>query len=224
MSEFIQRTVSAIILLGCFFGAYLHSSLLFSLLLLAALMIILVFEWPKLMTKTSTFQFICISLLYPITPMMGLVLLNNTYRPVDMILPLYPFIISWIYDTMGYFVGKLIGFHKICPTISPGKSWEGLLGSLIGVFFGNVILLQRISIKPFYALTNNFAHIFAFSVVITLVAFTGGIMISYLKRCNALKDTGTLLPGHGGLLDRFDSILFVAVLVWIVILAGSFLK
>ncbi len=224
MTELITRTISAVVLLGCFFWAYLHSTLLFSLLLLAALFIITVFEWSKLIDITRKFRFIVICLLYPIFPMLSLILLNRCYRSVDMLLPLYPFLISWVYDTMGYFVGKAIGYHKICPTISPGKTWEGLMGSLIGVFLANVFFLQQITIEPFYDLTKRFSTILIFSVLITLTAFAGGMMISYLKRSKGLKDTGSLLPGHGGLLDRFDSILFVGLLVWVTMLVNALLR
>lgn len=222
ISEFVVRTISAMILLVCFFGAYLHSSLLFSLLLLAALLIIMFFEWPKLIDTSSKLRFMALSLFYPVAPMFGLIMLNGLYRSSDMMLPLYPFVISWVYDSMGYFVGKGIGSHKICPSISPGKSWEGLMGSFVGVFLCNVMLLQRIIIKPFFELTSNFTSMLIFSLILTIVAFSGGMMISYLKRLKGLKDTGSLLPGHGGLLDRFDSILFVGVFVWCVMLAADF--
>lgn len=224
IGELFTRTFSAIVLLGCFLGAYLHSTMLFSLLLFAALLIILVFEWPNLVDRKPFSLFIFISLLYPIAPMIGLILLNGWFRPIDLLFPLYPFIISWIYDTMGYMVGSLIGVHKICPSISPGKSWEGLLGSFVGVLLGNVVLLQRITIDPFNAFATQFKTLLMFSLAVTCIAFTGGMMISLLKRRKGLKDAGSLLPGHGGLLDRFDSIFFVGMLVWGILLTSEFLR
>ena len=222
ISEFLMRTVSAVILIGCFFIAYLHSMALFTYTLLAALLIMLVFEWPSLIDSTSKISFIVISLFYPIAPMFGLIILNACFRPADMLLPLYPFVISWIYDTMGYLVGKMVGYHKICPNISPGKTWEWLVGSFIGVFIGNVCFLQRITVEPFYQITTRFTSMLIYSMLLTLTAFSGGMMLSYLKRRKGLKDAGSLLPGHGGLLDRFDSIFFVGMFVWGVILVELF--
>lgn len=224
IGELLTRTMSALVLLVCFFWAYLHSALLFSMLLGASLFIIVCFEWSELLETASHIRFFFITLMYPILPMLGLILLTQWYRHLDLLFPLYPFIISWIYDTMGYLVGITIGNHKIWPSISPGKSWEGLAGSLVGVFIGNLFMLQKISIEPFYTITKRFSTMFTFSVVITLAAFFGGMMISALKRRRGLKDTGSLLPGHGGLLDRFDSILFVGVVVWVVLIGESFFR
>lgn len=223
IGELFKRTFTALILLGCFFGAYLHSGMLFGLLLLTVLIIIMGYEWPLLLNIESKWRFALLSLFYPILPMLMLIFMTALYRSQDMLFPLYPFIIAWIYDTMGYFVGISFGIHKILPSVSPRKSWEGLVGSLIGVFIGNLILLQRITVSPFFLIPRHFHYILAFSCLTTLVAFAGGMFISYLKRLQNLKDTGSLLPGHGGLLDRFDSILFIGVLVFSVLLAGNFL-
>ena len=219
-SENFKRFASGIILGFCFFGAYLHSAVLFSFILLAILLIILFFEWPKL-TPFKGLKFLIVSLFYPILPIVTLIYLNHTYRSFDILFPLYPFIVSWVADSSAYIVGKLIGKHKICPKISPGKSWEGLFGGFAGIVVFNFLYLPGIKVFPFVAYLQGFSSIVLLSFLLTIVAFLGDIFISYLKRKSGLKDTGHLLPGHGGLLDRFDSVLFISILIFLLIVSSS---
>ncbi len=218
--ENFKRFASGIILGVCFFGAYLHSEILFAFILLAILLIILFFEWPKLITIRGT-KFWLISFFYPVLPILTLIYLNHAYRSYDILFPLYPFIVSWVGDTGAYILGKLVGKHKICPAISPGKSWEGLLGGFLGVLVFNILFLPGIKIFPFVVYLQGFISILLLSFLLTLVGFLGDIFVSYLKRKQGLKDTGDLLPGHGGLLDRFDSVLFVSILVLLLIISSK---
>ncbi|MFA5307165.1 MAG: phosphatidate cytidylyltransferase [Candidatus Babeliales bacterium] len=207
--ELIQRTITGIFLLICFFGSYVHSEALYISLLGTILALILVFEWHKLVAHQGIFHRL-ISFAYPVMPITILIWFAHTYYSSDYYLPLYPVIIAWASDTGGYLVGKLIGFHKMCPTISPGKSWEGLIGSFAAVFITHIWLMPRIKHITQLGLENNIIVLNTLALVMTLVAFCGGFLLSYLKRKNNLKDAGNLLPGHGGLLDRFDSVFFVA--------------
>lgn len=224
-NENFQRFATGLILGFCFLGSYFHSLLLFSLILFALLFIILFFEWPKLVNlKIITFKYWLISFIYPILPISTLIYLNLSLRNKDFLIPLYPFLISWTADTGAYILGKLIGKHKICPAISPGKSWEGLFGGLISVIIFNIIYLPGIKTLPFVIYLQSFFPILLFSFLITIIAFLGDIFISFLKRKRGLKDTGNLLPGHGGLLDRFDSVLFVSTLLILIILANKLIN
>ncbi|MFH1461475.1 MAG: phosphatidate cytidylyltransferase [bacterium] len=224
-NENFQRFVTGLILGFCFFGSYFHSLLLFSLILIALLFIILFFEWPKLINlKITNFKYWLISFIYPILPISTLIYLNLTFRSKDFLLPLYPFFVSWTADTGAYILGKLIGKHKICPTISPGKSWQGLFGGFISVTIFNILYLPGIKTFPFTIYLQSFFPILLFSFLITIIAFLGDIFISFLKRKIGLKDTGNLLPGHGGLLDRFDSVLFVSTLLMLIILANKLIN
>lgn len=221
-SEFLKRTLTALILCFCFVGAYLHSVALFSLLLLIILLLILIFEWPKLVDFDSPYTWIATPI-YPILPVLSLIYLNYTFSAIAPIVSLYPFLVAWTADTFGYFVGKSCGSHKIYPTISPGKSWEGLLGSLVGVTILNAIILPRIKIEPvcsyFYEISwHSIAATILISLTFTIMAFLGGMLISILKRHKGLKDVGNVLPGHGGFLDRFDSVFFTTLLTWLIIL------
>jgi len=221
-AEFFKRLLTSIVLVFCFGGAYLHSVAMFSLFMTIVLVLILFFEWPKLVNFESPFAWI-VTLFYPILPVLSLIFLNCKFHSVDLLVPLYPFLVAWTADTFGYFVGKTWGVHKIYPTISPGKSWEGLLGSFLGVTALNLFILPKIKIEPicsyFYKITfSSITKIFWISLIFTLVAFLGGMLISVLKRHAGLKDVGNVLPGHGGFLDRFDSVFFTAILTWAFIL------
>ncbi|MBD3273225.1 hypothetical protein GF385_02635 [Candidatus Dependentiae bacterium] len=224
-NESFKRFATGIILGFCFFGAYFHSLLLFSLILFALLFIILFFEWPTLINLPITnIKYWLISIFYPILPISTLIYLNIKFRDTDFLFPLYPFIVSWTADTGGYILGKLIGKHKICPNISPGKSWEGFLGSFTAVTVLNIFILPGIKTFPFVLYLQSFFPILLFSFLLTTIAFLGDIFISYLKRKRDLKDTGNLLPGHGGLLDRFDSVLFVSTLLLLIIIVDKLIS
>lgn len=212
MNELTKRTITGVTAGIVFFGAYFASPNLFSSLLLVILAIILIFEWPKV---CRTRQCLFTSIIYPIFPIMILVYFTYNYYSLNKFIPLYPFIISWIHDSGAYVTGMLFGKHKICPLISPKKSWEGLIGAFSFVLLTNYIIIQYNTALSLFLLSQNIALLLLQSTLVTLAAFTGDIFVSYLKRKVHLKDTGTLLPGHGGLLDRFDSVLFVAILLFL---------
>ena len=208
--ELFKRTATGIILLISFGGSYLHSPLLFIAALFALLCISLRWEWSKLVSleKPSRMAF---TLLYPVTPFLTLMWLTHQFYNSDFYLPIFPFLAAWSADTGGYIVGKLIGWHKMCPTISPGKSWEGFAGSVISLFAMCWYVLPKIVLLRSTVLATNLVTMGAFALVITAIAFLGGLFLSVLKRKEGLKDAGSLLPGHGGILDRFDAVLFVGL-------------
>ncbi|MFA5074497.1 MAG: phosphatidate cytidylyltransferase [Candidatus Babeliales bacterium] len=229
-SEIFKRVISGSILGFCFFYAYIHSALLFSFILLAILLIILFFEWPKLLPSTNRrtisgiLKYLFISFFYPILPILILIFLNHAYRSQNILFPLYPFIVSWVGDTGAFILGKLFGKHKICPKISPGKSWEGLFGGFVGILIFNILYLPGIYIFPFVAYVKSFLTIISLSILLTITGFFGDISISFLKRKNGLKDTGVLLPGHGGLLDRFDAVFLNAIIIALLIIFSHILS
>jgi phosphatidate cytidylyltransferase len=119
------------------------------------------------------------------------------------------FIIIWLYDTLAYCVGMLIGKHRLFERISPKKSWEGAIGStiltLILVYFANLLF-------PMLPLTS-FQWV-GLALIIIVFGTLGDLIESMFKRQLSAKDSGTILPGHGGVLDRFDSILLAIPFVW----------
>ncbi len=115
---------------------------------------------------------------------------------------------TWATDTAAYFVGRAIGRIHITPNISPNKTLEGSLAGLVGGF-GAVLFLNWLT-----GLQADFADIIPIALLLPLVAQIGDLAESLLKRSVGVKDTGALIPGHGGFLDRLDSILFTAPLVY----------
>jgi len=113
-------------------------------------------------------------------------------------------------DTFAYIAGVLIGKHKIAPSISPKKSWEGLIGGAIAAVIGGSVI--------FHYLFETTWYVGALIGVMTVVTATCGDLIeSAIKRDLAIKDMSNLLPGHGGIMDRLDSALFTAPAVWFAI-------
>jgi len=111
-------------------------------------------------------------------------------------------------DSAALFVGSAIGRHKLAPRISPGKTWEGLAGGLLGGIAGALIVRQ------FGLQWIPLTHMVVLAVLVTLAGVAGDLAESLLKRWAAVKDSGTLFPGHGGMLDRLDSLLVGAPVLY----------
>jgi phosphatidate cytidylyltransferase len=123
----------------------------------------------------------------------------------------------WAADTFAYFGGRLLGRHKLAPTLSPGKTWEGfVIGSIVGMFVA------------FVALYTDGDHYLVMwqavilGLVVVLAAASGDLFESMLKRDMQVKDTGRLLGGHGGILDRIDALLFAAPAAFYLILGFNY--
>ncbi|MGZ4677404.1 MAG: phosphatidate cytidylyltransferase [Acidimicrobiia bacterium] len=106
------------------------------------------------------------------------------------------------YDVFGYFVGSQFGKSRLAPTISPNKTIEGLIGGMTGAIIVSVLIVKQI--HPW----GSLGHAFALGLTVAVMAPLGDLAESMLKRDLGIKDFGTLLPGHGGVLDRFDALLF----------------
>jgi phosphatidate cytidylyltransferase len=120
------------------------------------------------------------------------------------------FLIIWMYDSMAYVFGSMLGKHKICERISPKKSWEGLIG---GAVFAVIMAIVN---SLFFHELSLFNWI-VIAVLIVVFGTSGDFFESKLKREAGVKDSGNILPGHGGMLDRFDTVLFAVpvIFVWI---------
>ncbi len=137
-------------------------------------------------------------LMYITLPM---VLLLNI-RTYDFYLPTAIICMIWSNDTMAYLVGSFMGKHQFSP-ISPKKTWEGVIG-------GAVLTMAAAGIYGYYSETYRFVDWMALAFCVTIAGTLGDLMESKLKRMADIKDSGTLMPGHGGALDRFDSLLLAA--------------
>jgi len=119
-------------------------------------------------------------------------------------------LLIWSNDTFAYLGGSFFGRHKMIERVSPGKTWEGtVIGVLITFTLSFLVLpLLHVGTETFWILAG---------LIVPIMATLGDLLESVLKRQAGVKDTGNVLPGHGGILDRFDSLIFVAPFVWVII-------
>lgn len=133
---------------------------------------------------------------------------HNTFYPWIMV---GVFFILWINDSAAYVFGTSFGKHKMCKNISPAKSWEGLIGGAVfAIIMGivNAVMFQAISMISWVGI----------ALLTVIFGTLGDLFESKIKREIDVKDSGTILPGHGGFLDRLDSLLFVipAIFIWLI--------
>lgn len=197
-TELKKRIITGTIIgiaLGAFF--FLLPPIFLSLFLIGCLLQILIFEMPRLVNyqKINAWVF---TIFYPILPFFLLINLNQSNQHIT----LFIFLITFAHDSGAYFAGNFFGKHKLLPSISPKKTWEGLFGGIFAIFIV-LIVFYKVSL----------AHAIFGAMILTIAATAGDLFESWLKRRAGIKDAGTLLPGHGGLLDRFDSIVLVTIVV-----------
>jgi len=133
---------------------------------------------------------------------------------------------NWVYlavlttfanDTGAYFMGRARGKHKLAPRISPSKTWEGAAGGLICAILAAVVIaviLKLISVRLGAPFVFRYWQIMLLGFLVGIFAQLGDLVESLLKRNMGVKESGNLLPGHGGILDRFDSLIFVGAVVY----------
>lgn len=124
----------------------------------------------------------------------------------------YLLLITIITDTFAYVTGKLIGKNKMCKSVSPNKTWEGFAGGLV---FGT--LVSTIYYVTVIGYTSNLFKIIILSMTLSILGQLGDLVFSSIKRHYDIKDFGNIMPGHGGILDRLDSIIFVVLSFGIII-------
>ena len=123
-------------------------------------------------------------------------------------------------DTCAYFIGRALGRHKLAPTISPGKTWEGAIGGLFGGLAATVALAVILGLigegypRQALAMPISYANAIILGLSIGVVAQLGDLAESKIKRTVGVKEAGNLIPGHGGVLDRLDSVVFTGVVVY----------
>lgn len=146
----------------------------------------------------------------PLRWLVGVLLLVPLYSALLLLyaagpdLLLFALLIVWVADSGAYAAGKALGRVKLAPKISPGKTWEGVIGGLLAV----VLLIVLRSFK----VDTNFAVLVPFCLGVAALSVVGDLTVSMFKRTAGVKDSGTLFPGHGGVLDRIDSVAAAAPL------------
>jgi len=133
----------------------------------------------------------------------------------------------WAGDIVALYVGRNLGRHKLAPRLSPNKTWEGAAGSLVGSLLVTWLLLllaAKLADREIFALNfpGSALHWMLLAVVVNVAAQVGDLAESGLKRSAGVKDSGTLLPGHGGVLDRIDALLLAAPVLWYALVIPHF--
>lgn len=127
---------------------------------------------------------------------------------------LFGMIIVWVTDSGAYFIGRAIGKHKLYPAISPNKTWEGSVGGVIcAVLFALIYMLGFNQWNYMNNVPHNIWLLILITIFLSIIGQVGDLVESAYKRYYGVKDSGKILPGHGGILDRFDSMLFVLPLI-----------
>ena len=205
MNSFLKRIISGLIFLIIFWSTFVFAPSYFSYLLLFFLLEILIIEWKNFF-KVNTLTFWVLMPIYPILPFILMILLNKSvYR----VLLLTLFILVFCFDSGSYIFGNILGKNKILPKVSPGKTWEGFIGGTL--FTGLALFLILLFLdKPI----NKYFFVLV-TLIVSILALLGDLFESWLKRRAKIKDSGYLMPGHGGFLDRFDGIMFVAIFFYV---------
>lgn len=129
------------------------------------------------------------------------------------------FIGAWATDTGAYFIGVLFGKHKLIPAVSPKKTVEGAFGGILGCILGFAV--YGCILDTLFHVEINYLPLILLAIPVAIVSQIGDLIASYLKRESGIKDFGSIFPGHGGIMDRFDSIIAVAPIIYATMLLLS---
>lgn len=207
MNETLKRAISGtayviIMWCGASYSQYSYR-LLFSIL--AVLSIHEMWKLRKGKSKTLAFAYI-------FTPfiLVHFIASNQLDESWNANLILFMFILTWTFDTFAYVIGVKFGKHKIMPSISPKKSWEGFLGGFISTIIVAYFSYEKLDLQtikiPFFI-----------SVILPFTATLGDFISSHYKREAKVKDSGNIIPGHGGILDRMDAFMITIPAIYILI-------
>ena len=215
--EFTKRVLSSIIIAPIALFFIFKGSVFFDFFL-CVIFFVTVFEWLKMSKKLKMIKFFGILFLF--LSILNAYFLRNTYGAEIFV---FVILISILTDLGGYIFGKIFKGPKLTK-ISPNKTYSGAIGSLIVSLIGSLIYIEYISNSSLLSFQNGYAphsieHILLtlfIILVISLISQIGDLTISYFKRLAKIKDTGSILPGHGGLLDRIDGIIFAIPFSYII--------
>ena len=208
MNDLLVRSVSAIAMMLVALAAAALGGYYFAILVAAAATAIY-YEWTRVVRGWGLAWNVA-GFFYALLPALALLWLRDR-ADHGVALVLWVFVVTWATDMGAYFVGRAIGRRKLAPVISPGKTVEGLYGGMAAAtLFGG----------GWASLTGLNLTLLVLAPLLALAAQGGDLFESWLKRRAGLKDSGRWLPGHGGLLDRLDGLVPVAVLAALAQLAG----
>ncbi len=205
MNSLIKRIFTSLLLLCIIYLSIRNSFFLFSFLIVLNFLSISEFNriYKIIFIKNNFYIFLStfISILYLTTFSLIIWIYLNSTSYIEIISIIFLLLICILTDTGGFVFGKLIGGKKLTK-ISPNKTYSGMLGSfLFSLIFGYLFFYYQ---QKFLELNIN---VLLFIIIVSFISQIGDLMISFFKRKAKIKDTGTILPGHGGILDRIDGIL-----------------
>ena len=157
-------------------------------------------DTERFLERAATIQWALMVCVYCVSHVPALLLLELDWDQPNALLVFYLVLVVQLSDVFQYVWGKLVGRHRIAPRVSPNKTWEGMIGGVLSATAAGTALWWATPFTP--------AAAAAMSLVICLAGLAGGLTMAAIKRDRGIKDYGALLPGHGGVLDRIDSLCF----------------
>lgn len=177
--------------------------------LCAAVLVCLIHAW-----LTRQRGWTAAGILYAVAPALALSFLRRE-SVEGLVTILFLFAVVWATDILAYFVGRAVGGPKLAPAISPGKTWSGAIG---GTIFG---VLAGLAVAAWSGSPLGLAAMAAVALCLSIVSQFGDLFESAMKRRHGIKDSGNLIPGHGGVMDRVDGLVAAAILLYLV---GAFIS
>lgn len=204
-----QRIVSALVLGPLVLGAIAWGGLPFAALILL-MAVFMMREWDNIIAhfdEDAWHHWGSAGVIYVLMTCLSLLALREPSLGGSLPLILYLVAVVWMTDIAAYFAGRQIGGPKLAPRISPNKTWAGLLGGMTGAaLIGGILAF-------FFPFPADFMDGFILGAILAVVAQIGDLAESWLKRRAGIKDSGNLIPGHGGILDRIDGFTLTAPLL-----------
>ena len=187
------------------------------ILLLAALLLMMLIYVARFPMYEPVDFFVAFFGLFYVPIMLSTVYLTRQ-REDGLYMVWFVFVGSWVCDTFAYFVGSAIGKHKMAPVLSPKKSWEGAVGGVLGSAVTGLvagIIIEKLRVDG--GMSVHLLYYVLISVVCAVFSQVGDLTASAVKRHYEVKDYGGVIPGHGGILDRFDSMIVTGPLIYILL-------
>jgi phosphatidate cytidylyltransferase len=208
-SELQKRIFTSLVLLPSILLLIRAPHTIFGTVIRILVTLIAVTEWPRFFRPESTafwillvlyimFPFWCITQLHAFSPLLTFVLVGTVSA----------------HDIGSYIAGKRWGRYLLWPAVSPKKTWEGFFGGCCATLLTTLVFFYSITTTQI-SIPNAFSVLIILSLSISVTALAGDLLESYFKRRAGIKDSGSLLPGHGGLLDRFDALMLTGILFYV---------
>jgi phosphatidate cytidylyltransferase len=202
----ITWAVLAVLLMPADWGNYLEEISSYSKIEISFAGVLILLTYTVIVKNRFTFDHVAFSVLAALYIGIGFYYLIET-RMAGIQFVVYALLVIWTTDTGAYFTGKKFGKRKLWPDISPNKTVEGFFGGIVyAIIFACIF-------QYFIPIASSYTLLILVTLIASIVGQLGDLVESALKRHYDIKDSGNLLPGHGGILDRFDSLLFVLPLL-----------